>query len=67
MFSDPSFEMFGERARLQASVGGAEVGECDATSARIADGDRDAWHAAWNATADRLSTGADASAAAGSG
>jgi len=65
VFNDPVFEMFGKRAALQAGVGGAEPGECAATAARIADGDRDSWHAEWSATADRLSDAAAASAAAG--
>ncbi len=62
---NPLYEEFGTRALFMATYGGADFGECAQTMARIGDGDFDAWHREWSATADGLVEAADASAAAG--
>jgi len=64
--NNPMWEAFGTRALFYASYGGADFGECQATVARIGDdGDADAWHREWVATADRLAEAAAASEAGG--
>ncbi|MFC5804597.1 alpha/beta hydrolase family protein [Streptomyces formicae] len=65
LFDDPLFQMHAERALALIGRGAAEYGECAATAAHIADGDRDAWHRAWTATAARVAAEAEASAAHG--
>jgi pimeloyl-ACP methyl ester carboxylesterase len=63
---DPLFETFAERAlSMQTHGPGAEYGECLATSARITAGDVASWHREWVATANRLASQADESAARG--
>jgi alpha-beta hydrolase superfamily lysophospholipase len=65
-FDDPLFEEFTSTLALGlASHGGAELGEVQATCARIVDGDDDSWFAAWQAMADRLVRAGDACAAGG--
>ena len=65
-FDDPLFEEFTSTLALGlASHGGAELGEVQATCARIVDGDDESWLAAWRATADRLVEAGDDSAAGG--
>jgi pimeloyl-ACP methyl ester carboxylesterase len=59
------YEAFATRALFATCYGGADFGECAATIGRIGDGDLDAWHREWMATADRLAAAADASATAG--
>src|SRR5918999_5767734 len=53
-FDDPLFEAWTQRPMFTLAEGGAEVGEIQATAARIPEGDRDVWHREWRATADRL-------------
>lgn len=63
---NPLWENFATRTLFLATYGGADFGECQATVARIGDdGDADAWHREWTATADRLEQAAHASAEAG--
>jgi alpha-beta hydrolase superfamily lysophospholipase len=65
-FNDPLFEEFTSMLGLGlAAHGGAELGEVEATCARIVDGDDQSWFAAWRATADRLVEAGDASAMGG--
>jgi alpha-beta hydrolase superfamily lysophospholipase len=65
-FDDPLFEEFTSTLALGlASHGGAELGEVQATCARIVDGDDQSWFEAWRATADRLVGTGDACAAGG--
>jgi pimeloyl-ACP methyl ester carboxylesterase len=65
-FDDPLFEEFTSTLALGlASHGGAELGEVQATCARIVDGDDQSWFEAWRATADRLVEAGDSSAAGG--
>lgn len=45
--------------------GGADIGECLATAARVSGTDLDSWHREWTALAERLCNAADASMAAG--
>ena len=65
-FDDPLFEEFTSTLALGlASHGGAELGEVQATCARIANGNDESWFAAWRATADRLVEAGDDSATGG--
>ena len=65
-FDDPLFEEFTSTLGLGlASHGGAELGEVQATCARITDGNDESWFAAWLATAERLVEAGDDSAAGG--
>ena len=48
------WESFGTRALFQAAYGGASFGECERGVRRVVDGDIDAWHRGWTATADGL-------------
>jgi hypothetical protein len=41
--------------------GGADLGECLVTAARVTDGDPESWYAEWKATADRIAEGARSS------
>lgn len=57
------WEAFGTRALFQCVYGGgADFGECVTTVARVGDGEADAWHKEWSATADRLLEAATSSA-----
>jgi alpha-beta hydrolase superfamily lysophospholipase len=64
-FDDPLFEEFTSTFLGLASHGGAELGEVQATCARIVGGDDESWFAAWRATADRLVRAGDSCAAGG--
>jgi pimeloyl-ACP methyl ester carboxylesterase len=65
-FDDPLFEDLTVSLGLGlASHGGPELGEVQATCARIVDGDNESWYSAWRATADRLVQAGDASAKGG--
>jgi pimeloyl-ACP methyl ester carboxylesterase len=67
-FEDPLFEDFTVSLVLGlTSHGGPELGEVEATCARIVDGDDESWYTAWRATADRLVQAGDASAQRGHG
>jgi alpha-beta hydrolase superfamily lysophospholipase len=62
---NPLWEAFATRTLYTATYGGADFGECQATMARVGDGDAADWHREWTATADRLADAARASARAG--
>ena len=62
-FDHPLFEAFTQRFLFTMPEGGCEIGEIQATAARIPEGDRDAWYREWTATADRLFAEAEACAA----
>ena len=65
-FQDPLFEDFAVSLGLGlAAHGGPELGEVQATCARISEGDDESWYEAWCATADRLVQAGDASAQGG--
>jgi pimeloyl-ACP methyl ester carboxylesterase len=66
-FQDPLFEELTVSLLALASHGGPELGEVQATCARIVDGDDESWYSAWCATADRLLEAGDASAEGGHG
>ncbi|MBA4025517.1 MAG: dipeptidyl aminopeptidase [Gordonia sp.] len=51
---DPQFEFEFIRTMGQTSYGGAEIGECLATAARIVESDYDSWHSEWFDTAQWL-------------
>src|SRR5919108_110458 len=59
------WEEFGTRLLFHSVYGGADFGEVTATVGRIGDGDAEAWHREWTATAERLGEAAEASAARG--
>jgi pimeloyl-ACP methyl ester carboxylesterase len=60
MLSDyPMWEAFGGRALGRIAYGGADVGECRAAIAGVADGDVDAWHLGWAGMAARLAAVGD--------
>jgi alpha-beta hydrolase superfamily lysophospholipase len=61
----PLWEEFGTRLLYTAGYGGADFGEVLTTMQRIGDGDADAWHREWAATAQRVAGEAAASEAAG--
>ncbi|RAG81951.1 hypothetical protein DN069_29970 [Streptacidiphilus pinicola] len=64
-FDDPLFQMFSERAMCVMTGNASEYGEVAATAERITDGDRDAWHREWSATADQVRGWAEESLARG--
>jgi pimeloyl-ACP methyl ester carboxylesterase len=65
-FDDPLFEEFSVGLGLGlAPDGGGTVGEIQATSALIEDGNDDSWFGAWRDLADRLVKAGDESAAGG--
>lgn len=49
------------RAISYTAYGGADIGECFETAARIEEGNRDSWYEAWTKTADRLRNAAEES------
>jgi alpha-beta hydrolase superfamily lysophospholipase len=49
------------RAISYTAYGGADIGECFETAARIEEGNRDSWYEAWTKTADRLRNDAEES------
>lgn len=53
-FLAPAVARAGRRAAGFAGDAGADIGEVVVTTARIPEGDEDAWTAAWKATADRI-------------
>jgi dienelactone hydrolase len=55
VFNDESFSYELLRAVGYSSYGGADIGECLETAARIQEGDFVGWHRAWKQTADRIS------------
>ena len=65
LFEDAEFELWGNRALVQAPFGGAEFGECLATAAAIEEGDRDSWKREWTRTGERVLAWARTSSDAG--
>jgi pimeloyl-ACP methyl ester carboxylesterase len=63
--ADPFFEEQATRTLAHMQFGGADLGECITTMARVPPSDFAAWHQEWLATADRVAAIADACAAAG--
>ncbi len=53
-FKDQTFSFELLRAIGYAPYGGADLGECLATAARIKEGDLESWHAEWLRTAERI-------------
>ncbi len=53
-FAHPVFDVWAQRPLLNLAEGGAELGEIMAVCRQIPDGDRDTWHRAWFALAERL-------------
>ena len=65
-FDDPLFEEFSSWLALGlAPYGGGTLGEVQATSALVEDGNDDSWFGAWRDQADRLIQAGDDSAASG--
>jgi len=62
---NPFYETFASRTLFTSTYGGADFGECAQAIARVGDGDFDAWHREWTATADALVAAAEQSATAG--
>jgi len=62
--SNPLWENFAGRALFLSGYGGADFGEVRSTVERVGDGDRQAWHREWTATADRIEAIGDEAAAA---
>ena len=65
LFEDAEFELWGNRALVQAPFGGAEFGECLATAAAIEEGDRNSWKREWTRTGERVLAWAKTSSDAG--
>jgi alpha-beta hydrolase superfamily lysophospholipase len=63
--ADDLFDAQAVRAMAHSVYGGADVGECATTAARIPKTDAGLWFEEWFATAERVHAIADASAAAG--
>lgn len=64
-FKDPDFDAMLELALGACFHRGADVGEVLSTAGRIRNGDHSSWYEQWRATAERIRTRAEASAAAG--
>jgi len=64
-FRNSLFDAQLRRTIGHCTYGGAELGECLATAARVVDGDRESWYRAWMALADRTVAAAESSAAHG--
>jgi alpha-beta hydrolase superfamily lysophospholipase len=62
---DNQFDFELVRTMGQASYGGAEIGECLATAARIVEGDYDSWYEQWSDTARWLYARSDEAVANG--
>src|SRR5271170_3525717 len=60
-FKDPVFDGQLLRALSHVYYGGADVGECVSTAARIREGDATSWHDEWSATAQRIYSSAEVS------
>ena len=54
VFKDEQYSFEALRAMSQASVGGADIGECLTTIYRIKDGDDESWYREWLRTAQRV-------------
>jgi pimeloyl-ACP methyl ester carboxylesterase len=65
-FEGAAFDYQTLRALAYTTFGGAEPGEVFVTIERIPEGDREAWHAEWSRTADRVAEQVDEALAAGS-
>lgn len=65
IFKDETFSFELIRALGYAPYGGADLGECLTTAARIREGDMESWYVEWNRTADRIAAIGDGCAAAG--
>lgn len=65
VFSDPELVFQLTRALGDTAYGGADIGECLSTAARITEGDTDSWYAEWYATAERIRGIAEESMAGG--
>jgi pimeloyl-ACP methyl ester carboxylesterase len=61
MFKDEAFKFETLRAAGFAGDAGADIGEVIVTTARIPEGDEDAWTAAWRSTAERTARRGEAS------
>jgi pimeloyl-ACP methyl ester carboxylesterase len=61
LFKDPVFDGQLLRALSHVYYGGADVGECMSTAARIREGDPSSWHDEWSTTAQRLYSSAEQS------
>jgi pimeloyl-ACP methyl ester carboxylesterase len=61
LFKDPVFDGQLLRALSHVYYGGADVGECLSTAARIREGDASSWHDEWSATAQRIYSSAEKS------
>jgi hypothetical protein len=61
VFTDQSFSYQLLRTIGHSVYGGADIGECLATAARIEEGNLESWYTEWLKTADRLRTHAEAS------
>jgi pimeloyl-ACP methyl ester carboxylesterase len=61
LFKDPVFDGQLLRALSHVYYGGADMGECLSTAARIREGDASSWHDEWSATAHRIYAGAEKS------
>jgi pimeloyl-ACP methyl ester carboxylesterase len=64
-FRNPLYDGQLRRTIGHGTYGGAELGECLATAARVKDGDRESWYRAWMLLADRTLAAAESSAANG--
>jgi pimeloyl-ACP methyl ester carboxylesterase len=64
-FRNPLYDGQLRRTIGHGTYGGAELGECLATAARVKDGDRESWYRAWMLLADRTLAAAESSAAHG--
>jgi len=60
-FKDPVFDGQLLRALSHVYYGGADVGECISTAARIREGDAASWHDEWSDTAQRIYSSAEKS------
>ncbi len=65
VFSDQTFSFELLRAVGYAPYGGADIGECLGTAARIREGDFESWHEEWTRTARRVHALADDARAKG--
>jgi dienelactone hydrolase len=65
VFADQSFSYQLLRTIGHSVYGGADIGECLATAARIEEGDLESWYTEWLKTADRVRTHAEASLQSG--
>jgi len=61
LFKDPVFDGQLLRALNHVYYGGADVGECISTAARIREGDATSWYDQWSATAQRIFSSAEKS------